>query len=166
MTYRYAVFARFADESQARSLLDELPQSKLAHVKAREFACRTADCAEGIVAGLMNNSTWAESDGRRGLRIGLVLGAVLGPALGYLLFHLLELPTGIGLLIGGMMGTMTGALMSGIIGAGLVHPNLKQITERLEPGQVLLSISCRSRDEHRRAAKHLAGTCIESVESP
>ena len=166
MTYRYAVFARFPDGSKARSFRDTLPDAKLTNVKTRLFDCENEGCADGIIAGLMNNSSWAESDARRGLTIGIALGAVLGPTLGYLLFYLLDLPISIGVVLGGMMGTMIGALMSGIIGAGLVHPKLKRILQQLEPGQALLSISCRSRDEHDRAMRLLRGDCLEVVASP
>ena len=89
--------------------------------------------------GLMNNSTWAESDVRRGLTIGVSIGAVLGTSLGCTLFHLLEMPTSIGVLLGGIMGTAVGALMSGIVGAGLVHPKLKQVIKHLEVGQAAIT---------------------------
>jgi len=163
MNYRHAVFARFADLPAARDALAAVVAAKLDTVKHKLFACNSDGCADGIMAGLMNNSTWAESDARRGLTIGVVLGALLGTSLGGVLFHLLEMPESIGFLLGGIMGTLVGALMSGIVGAGLVNPQLKMILKRLETGQALLTISSRNRDDHDRVTKLLQASSIDLV---
>ncbi len=151
MTYKYAVFARLPDEATARMLLDTLSKPNSAKTKSKLFACTSDRSANGHIAGLMNNSTWAESDVRRGLTIGVSLGAALGTTLGFTLFYNLEMPTNIGILLGGIMGTGIGTLMSGIVGAGLVHPQLKQVIKHLEIGQATVSISNYARSEHQRA---------------
>ena len=151
MTYKYAVFARLPDEATARMLLETLSKSNSAQTKSKLFACSSDRSANGHITGLMNNSTWAESDVRRGLTIGICLGAALGTTLGFILFYNLEMPTNIGILLAGIMGTAIGALMSGIVGAGLVHPQLKQVIKHLEISQATLSISNYSHSEHQRA---------------
>ncbi|MFT6081363.1 MAG: hypothetical protein ACJAYX_001939 [Planctomycetota bacterium] len=161
MTYKYAVFARLPDKATARTLLDTLDGSQQARTKSKLFACTSDRSANGHIAGLMNNSTWAESDVRRGLAIGISIGAVLGTALGFTLFSLLEMPASIGLLLGGMMGTGIGTLMSGIVGAGLVHPRLKQVIKHLELGQAAVAISNYTRNEHQRAIELVQPKSLE-----
>lgn len=151
MTYKYAVFARLPDEATARNLLSSLDSPKEARTKSKVFQCTDDRSANGHIAGLMNNSTWAESDVRRGLTIGISIGSVLGTTLGYTIFSLLEMPHGFGLFLGGLMGTAVGALMSGIVGAGLVHPRLKQVIKHMEIGQAAITISNYSREEHHKA---------------
>ena len=53
------------------------------------------------------------------------------------------------------MGTLIGAVMSGIVGAGLVNPRLATAVRGLQRGQVLVSVSCRTRDEHQIALRLL-----------
>ncbi|MFT4515510.1 MAG: hypothetical protein ACI89X_003764 [Planctomycetota bacterium] len=161
MTYNYAVFARFPDEATARALLDSLSGSKKARTKSKLFNCTSDRSANGHIAGLMNNSTWAESDVRRGLRIGVSIGALLGTTLGFTIFGVLDMPCSIGVLLGGMMGTGVGALMSGIVGAGLVHPRLKQVIKHLEIGQAAVAISNYTRNEHRRAIELVQHESLE-----
>ena len=161
MTYKYAVFARLPDEATARMLLDTLGATRKARTKSKLFACTSDRSANGHIAGLMNNSTWAESDVRRGLTIGVSIGAVLGTTLGYTLFHILEMPASIGILLGGIMGTGVGTLMSGIVGAGLVHPRLKQVIKHLEIGQAAVAISNYTRNEHQRAIELVQPKSVE-----
>ena len=151
MTYKYAVFARLPDEATARALLDNLAVGKSSRTKSKLFNCTSDRSANGHIAGLMNNSTWAESDVRRGLSIGISIGALLGTTLGYTVFTLLEMPSSIGILLGCIMGTGVGTLMSGIVGAGLVHPKLKQVIKHLQIGQAAVTISNYTRNEHQRA---------------
>lgn len=161
MTYKYAVFARLSDEATARTLLLTLDETNSAKTKYKLFPCTDDRSANGHLAGLMNNATWAESDVRRGLAIGVSLGAVLGTAMGYTIFSILEMPTTIGILLGGMMGTAVGALMSGIVGAGLVHPRLKQVINHLEVGQAAVAVSNYSREQHQRAIDLLQAESLE-----
>lgn len=151
MIYRFAVFARFPDASTARAALGELPAMGLGDTKIKLFECGGADCGNGILAGLMNNSTWAESDARRGLSIGVGVGGVLGTAFGFVLFSLLGMSAASGMLLGVVMGSSVGALMSGIVGSGLVNPSLARLVRDLQPGEALVSISSRTAEEHRRA---------------
>lgn len=161
MTYKFAVFARLSDAATARTLLSTLDESKKARTKYKLFTCTDDHSANRHLASLMNNATWAESDVRRGLAIGISLGAVLGTAMGYTLFSILEMPESIGVLLGGIMGTGVGSLMSGIVGAGLVHPRLKQVINHLEIGQAAVAVSNYSRDEHRRAVDLLQAESLE-----
>jgi len=161
MTYKYAVFARVADEATARTLLDTLDEGNTERTKYKLFPCADDRSANGHLASLMNNATWAESDVRRGLTIGVTLGAVLGTTMGYTIFNILEMPTTIGILLGGIMGTAVGTLMSGIVGAGLVHPRLKQIINHLEIGQAAVAVSNYSRNEHQRAIALLQAESLE-----
>ena len=73
------------------------------------------------------------------------------------------MPTSIGVVLGGMMGTLIGALMSGIVGAGLVHPRLKQVVNHLEIGQSVVTICSRDRDEHDRAMHAVQHDSLEVV---
>ena len=161
MTYKYAVFARLPDEATARTLLSTLAEPKQTRSKFKLFDCTNDRSANKHIAGLMNNSTWAESDVRRGLMIGVSIGAVLGTTLGFTLFHMLEMLTSIGVLLGGIMGTAVGALMSGIVGAGLVHPKLKQVIKHLELGQSAITVSSYTRDAHRRAIELVQPKSLE-----
>jgi hypothetical protein len=161
MTYKYAVFARLPDTATARSLLSTLDESNNSQTKYKLFACIDDRSANRHLASLMNNATWAESDVRRGLAIGISLGAVLGTSMGYTLFRILEMPTSIGVFLGGIMGTAVGSLMSGIVGAGLVHPRLKQVINHLEVGQAAVAVSNYSRNEHLRAVELLQTQSLE-----
>ncbi len=155
MIYRHAVFARLPDAEAARALQAELPARGLGQTVSKVLVCDGSDGKGGeqILAGLGNNSTWAESDGRRGLRIGLLFGSTLGIGFGYLLFSVLEMAVAMGVVLGGIMGTAIGALMSGIVGAGLVNPRLRRLVLELQDGEALLLVSSHTRDERDRAAR-------------
>ena len=62
----------------------------------------------------------------------------------------------VGTFCGFFMGTLIGAIMSGIVGAGLVNPRLARTVLALRTGQVLVSVSCRSKEEHRIALRLLS----------
>jgi hypothetical protein len=155
MGYRYAAFATYPDRDTAQSAIVELSDFGLGAAKVKLFECRRAASRATILDGLMSNCTWAESDGRRGLRIGVGLGASLGAVCGAVVWTALEMTALSGLLCGTFMGTLIGAVMSGIVGAGLVNPQLAQAVRALEIGQVLVSISCQSRAEHHIALRLL-----------
>lgn len=173
MAYKFAAFATFTDRAAAQAALDALAtesgldvRSKLydrpAGDRGRDGAGHTGPQADdhgefvtAVLGGLMNNSTRAESDIRRGVRIGIGVGATLGSGFGYLLSRLLEFQPGFGLLLGFAMGTTVGALMSGIVGAGLVNPRLAHAIRALQPGQALVSVSTRRRADHERACRVL-----------
>lgn len=159
MIYRHAVFARFRDEASARQALERVTPG--ASSSSKVLACNESACAEQILSGLMSNSTWAESDGRRGLLIGLVLGTLLGAGMGYTLFSILEMRVVFGLVLGTAMGSLVGALMSGIVGAGLVNPRLKAIVRNLEVGQAVMTASYRSRAECDRAIQMVQEQSLE-----
>jgi|GEM_PF-3080654 len=148
MGYSYAAFATYPDRASAQSALVELPDFGLAAAKVKLFECRSRASLTTILDGLMSNCTWAESDGRRGLIIGLSLGLSLGLVCGYVIWTLLDMSGVNGLICGGFMGTLIGAVMSGIVGAGLVNPRLARTVCALEDGQVLVSVSCRTRAEY------------------
>jgi len=150
MIYRHAVFARFEDQAAAQQALERVT-SGASSGNSKVLPCNQQACSEQILSGLMSNSTWAESDGRRGLLIGLVLGTLLGAIMGYVLFSILEMPVMFGLVLGTAMGSLVGALMSGIVGAGLVNPRLKTVVRNLEVGQAVMTASFRSRAERERA---------------
>lgn len=155
MGYRYAAFATYPDRDTAQSAIVELSDFGLGAAKVKLFECRRAASRATILDGLMSNCTWAESDGRRGLRIGVGLGASLGALCGVAVWTALEMRALSGLVCGTFMGTLIGAVMSGIVGAGLVNPQLAQAVRALEIGQVLVSISCQSRAEHHIALRLL-----------
>ncbi|MCR9246816.1 MAG: hypothetical protein NXI31_17420 [bacterium] len=179
MAYKYAVFATFADRAAAQAALDGLVDEPTLDLSTRLYDRPARDCAgqggaddgrpgdrgdaefvAGVLAGLMNNCTRAESDVRRGVRIGIGVGATLGTGFGYLLSRLLEFEPGFGLLLGVVMGTTVGALMSGIVGAGLVNPRLERAIRELQPGQALASVSTRRREDHERVGRALQPGCI------
>lgn len=155
MAYSYAAFATYPDRATAHSALVDLPDFGLGYVKVKLFECSSSASQATIMDGLMSNGTWAESDGRRGLAIGVGLGASLGALCGALTWSVLEMSPWTGLVCGLFMGTLIGTSMSGIVGAGLVNPRLARTVHALEDGQVLVSISCRTREEHRMALRLL-----------
>jgi hypothetical protein len=155
MPYSYAAFATFPDRDSAQAALVDMPDFGLGYAKVKLFECSPRLSQATILDGLMSNGTWPESDGRRGLTIGLVLGATLGAACGYVTWGALDMSPSVGLVCGVFMGTLIGAIMSGIVGAGLVNPRLARTVLALRSGQVLVSISCRTQDEHRMALRLL-----------
>lgn len=155
MAYCYAAFATFPDRDTAHSALVDLPDFGLGYVKVKLFECCSQDSQSTILEGLMSNGTWAESDGRRGLAIGLGLGGTVGAIAGCLVWSILEMSTLHGLVFGAFMGLLFGAVVSGIVGAGLVNPRLARTVHALENGQVLVSVSCKTREEHQMALRLL-----------
>lgn len=155
MGYRYAAFATFPDREIAQSAIVELSDFGLGAAKVKLFECRGESSRATILDGLMSNCTWAESDGRRGLRIGIGLGASLGAVSGVVIWTTLGMTAVSGVICGTFMGTLIGAVMSGIVGAGLVNPQLAAAVRELQVGQVLVSISCQSREEHHIARRLL-----------
>ena len=155
MPYSYAAFATFPDRDSAQAALVDLPDFGLGYAKVKLFECQSSASQARILDGLMSNCTWAESDGRRGLRIGVGLGASLGLVCGYFVWTILGMSATSGLICGTFMGTLIGAVMSGIVGAGLVNPRLARAVRTLERGHVLVSISCRTREEHGVAVRLL-----------
>jgi hypothetical protein len=155
MGYSYAAFATYPDRETAQAALVELPDFGLGYAKVKLFECRSSASRARILDGLMSNCTWAESDGRRGLQIGVGLGATMGLVCGYVTWSLLDMSPRSGLVCGAFMGTLIGAVMSGIVGAGLVNPRLAAAVRGLQRGQVLVSVSCRTRDEHQIALRLL-----------
>ncbi|MGC6487402.1 MAG: hypothetical protein ACON4Z_07135 [Planctomycetota bacterium] len=167
MGYSYAAFATYPDRDTAQSALVELPEFGLGAVKVKLFECQSSASQARILDGLMSNCTWAESDGRRGLQIGLGLGASLGLVCGGVVWSLLDMSPLSGLICGAFMGTLIGAVMSGIVGAGLVNPRLASTVRALENGQVLVSISCRTQEEHRIALRLLqTGSLLLETDRP
>ena len=161
MAYSYAAFATFPDRETAQTALVDLPDFGLGYVKVKLFECRSRDSQATILDGLMSNGTWAESDGRRGLTIGLGLGGSVGAVAGCLVWSVLEMSAWNGLMFGTFMGLLFGAVVSGIVGAGLVNPRLVRTVHALEDGQVLVSVSCRTRDEHAMAMRLLRTGCLQ-----
>ncbi len=153
--FRYAAFATFPDRASAQLALVDLADFGLAQVQVKLFECRGHSSIPGILHALMSNGTWAESDARRGLAIGIGVGSTLGALLGGVVFGQLELPSGFGFGFGAFAGILIGAVMSGIVGAGLVNPRLARTVLALQGGQVLVSISSRSAAEHERAIRLL-----------
>jgi len=156
MPYSYAAFATFPDRDSAQAALVDLPDFGLGYAKVKLFECSPKLSQATILDGLMSNGTWAESDGRRGLTIGLVLGASLGAVCGSIVWGALDMSPVVGTFCGFFMGTLIGAIMSGIVGAGLVNPRLARTVLALRTGQVLVSVSCRSKEEHRIALRLLS----------
>ena len=165
MPHYFAAFATFPDRATADRAVADLPQMGLrtAVIKRFEFSERTSKAT--IIDGLMSNGSWAESDVRRGLQIGIGIGAPLGAVSGAAVCTVLELSGLMGFVCGALMGTLIGATTSGIVGAGLVNPRLLRAVEALEPGQVLVSVSCRSEGAHRMAVRLLqTGSLSVSVD--
>ena len=165
MVFRHAAFATFPDRATARATLAELPTLGLANAHAKLLDCRCDDCGKRLMDGLMSNSTWAESDGRRGLLIGVSLGGLVGTASGAGTFAVLGMSVAFGLGFGAFMGVLMGATMSGIVGAGLVNPTLARAVRALEPGQALLSVSSRTAAEHALAVRVLRTGSLAVVSS-
>ena len=167
MGYSYAAFATYPDRETAQAALVELPDFGLGATKIKLFECQSSASQARILDGLMSNCTWAESDGRRGLRIGVGLGASLGFVCGGVVWALLDMSWVSGLICGAFMGTLIGAVMSGIVGAGLVNPRLARTVRALQSGQVLVSISCRTREEHHIAMRLLrTGSLLLETDRP
>jgi len=148
MTYSYAAFATFPDRGSAQMAVVDLPEFGLRYAKVKLFECASPGAPDTILDGLMSNGTWAESDGRRGLTIGVGLGGSVGAIAGVLVWSVFEMSPWSGLMFGAFMGLLFGAVVSGIIGAGLVNPRLARTVQALQVGQVLVSVSCHTREEH------------------
>lgn len=155
MAFSYAAFATFPDRATAQMALVDMVDFGLGGAKIKLFECASSASQQTILDGLMSNGTWAESDGRRGIAIGIALGATCGSLCGFLVWGWLGMSSAVGGVCGVFMGTLMGSIISGIVGAGLVNPRLVGTVRALQPGQVLVSVSSRTADEHHMAIRLL-----------
>ena len=164
MVYKYAVFAIFPDRVSAQAAIVDLPEFGLGGVVVKLFEFSAQMSRATMLEGLKSNGTWAESDVRRGLKIGLGLGTVLGAVGGAVVWSVLDMSCFVGAVCGTVMGALIGSVTSGIVGSGLVNPRLARTLGELDAGQVLVSVSSRSVQEHERAVRLLrtGSLCVVS----
>jgi uncharacterized membrane protein len=101
----------------------------------------------------------------------MVLGASLGAATGAVLGGLLAGPFGLlgvgplaGVLFGAGAGSVHGMFWSGLVGFGLTDTGLKRLTERIEQGDVLVTVRTADRATEERVEAILRDSGATVVE--
>jgi uncharacterized membrane protein len=156
---KHVVFALFADTKSADAAIQRLIEED--HAYKEQFSLvvhRDAASEVRLDEVVQHSGEMAETDVKRGLAMGATLGGAAGAIIGAILagpFGLLGAGPLAGVLFGGMAGSLYGMLGSGLVGAGLTDHTLKKLAERIQVGDVLLTVRTEDDVSERRVSELL-----------
>jgi uncharacterized membrane protein len=151
---KHVVFAVFGDKRNADvaiASLGDMDSSLREHISVIVHR----DVAN--VAALDELVQHAERPDETDATHGRILGASLGAATGAMLGALFAGPLGLlgggpiaGLVFGAATGTLHGALAGGLVGAGLPDHTLRHLADRIQAGDVLVTVQTPDRATEER----------------
>lgn len=141
---KHIVLALFENTDSADRAIAALVEDDRRHSEHISLVVHRDALSETELAEAVQHSKGTdETDATRGLALGASLGAATGAVVGALLagpFGLIGGGPLVGELFGAGTGSLHGMLWSGIVGAGLTDHSLKKLAERIEAGDVLITV--------------------------
>ncbi len=139
---KQVVFVRFRDRASADSALAEMRRG-LPQVPSRLY-CHEHAAGPALAEQVQHSPGFIETDSRHGFFVGSFAGATVGALVGMGLFSWLFEPTIGPVVLGGalgiVMGGWAGVVMGGIGGMGLTDTRLRDLTQGLVDGEVVVTI--------------------------